>query len=93
MEIPGCPVARIPLSALLAGSDGRDEPIRSVSAQLQELVEGGTAFDPLPAGLHSGFSVWVCSHSLCIPQGSHKAVGRGGLLIHWLFTLVGLGIL
>ena len=50
MEILVCPVARIPLSALLVGSDGKDEPIRSVPAQLQELPEGFTLFHQPPRG-------------------------------------------
>ena len=74
MEILVCPVARIPLSALLVGSDGKDEPIRSVPAQLQELPEGFTLFHQQPTGLHSGFSVRVYSLSLCFSQSNHKAV-------------------
>ena len=74
MEILVCPVARIPLSALLVGSDGKDEPIRSVPAQLQELPEGFTLFHQPPTGLHSGFSVRVYSHSLRFSQSNHKAV-------------------
>ena len=74
MEILVCPVARIPLSALLVGSDGKDEPIRSVPAQLQELPEGFTLFHQPPTGLHSGFSVRVYSLSLHFSQSHHKAV-------------------
>lgn len=74
MEILVCPVARIPLSALLVGSDGKDEPIQSVPAQLQELPEGFTLFHQQPTGLHSGFSVRVYSHSLHFSQSNHKAV-------------------
>ena len=84
MEILECPVARIPLLALLVESDGKDEPIRSVPAQLQELPEGFTMFHQPPTGLHSGFSVWVYSHSLRfsqkLPQGSGgSAAGSTGL--------------
>ena len=84
MEILVCPVARIPLSALLVGSDGKDEPIRSVPAQLQELPEGFTLFHQPPTGLHTGFSVRVYSHSLRFsrkqPQGSGgSAAGSTGL--------------
>lgn len=74
MEILVCPVARIPLSALLVGSDGKDEPIRSVPAQLQELPEGFTLFHQPPTGLYSGFSVRVYSHSLHFSQSNRKAV-------------------
>ena len=75
---------RIPLSALLVGSDGKDEPIRSVPAQLQELPEGFTLFHQPPTGLHTGFSVRVYSHSLRFsrkqPQGSGgSAAGSAGL--------------
>ena len=84
MEILECPVARIPLLALLVESDGKDEPIRSVPAQLRELPEGFTMFHQPPTGLHSGFSVWVNSHSLRfsqkLPQGSGgSAAGSTGL--------------
>ena len=74
MGILVCPVARIPLSTLLVGSDGKDEPIRLVPAQLQELPEGSTLFHQPPTGLHSGFSVRVYSHSLPFFQSNHKAV-------------------
>ena len=74
MEILGCPVVRIPLSALLARSNGKDEPIQLVSAQLQELPEAVTVFDKPPLGLHSRFSVRVVSLSLFQTNGSHKAV-------------------
>ena len=74
MEIMVCPVARIPLSVLLVGSDGKDELIPSEPAQLQELLEGFTLFHQPPTGLHSGFSVRVYSHSLRFSQSNHKAV-------------------
>ena len=35
MKILVCPITRIPLSALLAESNGEAEPIKLVSAQLQ----------------------------------------------------------
>ena len=52
----------------------KDEPIRSVPAQLQELPEGFTLFHQPPTGLYSGFSVRVYSHSLRFSQSNHKAV-------------------
>lgn len=48
MEILGCPDVRMPLSALLTESNGKDEPIQLVSAQLQELPEGVTVYDLPP---------------------------------------------
>ena len=64
MEILVCPVTRIPLSALLVGSDGKDEPILSVPAQLQELPE---VFSP---DVLSGFT----PIAFASPKSNHKAV-------------------
>ena len=64
MEILVCPIPRIPLSALLAGSNGKAEPIQLVPAQLQELPEDITVLHQPPSGLHSGFSVRLYCLSL-----------------------------
>lgn len=48
MEILGCTVIRIPLLALLARSNGKEELIQLISGQLQELPEGVAVFNQLP---------------------------------------------
>ena len=47
-EILVCPITRIPLSALLAESNGKAEPIQLVPAQLQELPEDLTVKHEFP---------------------------------------------